>query len=257
MGFIEDQFSKLLQCWQFLTRIPLPSALERRIDHNQTLAEAAHLFPVAGFAIGAAAAGIWLVACSIWPTPLAAGLTILAAICITGALHEDGLADSADGLFGGQTKERRLEIMKDSTIGSFGAIALTFTIAFRWVALAHCAPMFGAAALLLSHTGARAVMTYPICFSRYARAHGIGSAVADGLSFRGFGFALGFSALIAALFGGTAGLLALLLALLAGVFFLKLLELKLDGYTGDGLGATQQLSEIVILTTLASMGAVR
>lgn len=226
--------------------------LEERIDHGQKLSSAAHLFPVTGLAIGAVAACIWMAASYFLPGNLAAGIAILATICLTGALHEDGLSDSADGLFGGNNKDRRLEIMKDSTIGTFGAVALIFSIGLRWAVLMHLTPTLGAIALILAHGGARAVMTYPICFSRYARTQGVGHAVADGLSFRGFLFAMATSLTIAWLLGGWAGLVAIVLALLCGLLFLKLLDNKLGGYTGDGLGAIEQIAEIVILLTLSS-----
>src|ERR1700735_436557 len=141
----------------FLTRLRLPALSAWPAD---AVARAAWAFPVVGAAVGVLGGGVALIASRLGlPIPAASLLGLGATILATGALHEDGLADSADGLGGGQTRERKLEIMRDSRIGSYGAIALFISLGLRWAAVA--ALLGGAAgavlgALVAAHALSRA-----------------------------------------------------------------------------------------------------
>jgi adenosylcobinamide-GDP ribazoletransferase len=183
------------------------------------------------------------------PVPLAAGLAVGVGVLVTGALHEDGLADTADGLGGGRTPERALEIMRDSRIGSYGALALMFSVGFRWAAVAGMAPAQGALALIVAHCVSRAALAPAPLMAEYAREQGLGRAL-DGVRASDAAIALlvGFAISLVA---GVGGLVAMAAALAAGGAVLALLVRRLGGYTGDGLGAIQQAAEIAALLALA------
>lgn len=226
---------RLLAALQFLTRLPVAPAEY----HPDWLPRSAKYFSLVGIVVGCAAAGTLLGAGRLWPSPLPEILAVAAAILLTGALHEDGLADCADGL-GGKTREARLAIMKDSRLGSFGALALLLCLALQVSALAALPPWIGAAALVGAHTGGRlaafAVMAaYPyggdIASSRIAH---------EGERPRGAEIA------IACMFGlapllllppGRAGV-ALVLGGVAATIASRRLCRPLGGYTGDVLGGT-------------------
>ncbi|MCB1387364.1 MAG: adenosylcobinamide-GDP ribazoletransferase [Nitratireductor sp.] len=256
-----DILRDTLLALRFFTRLPLPET-DSTIDGTggdgtggdaqaRDLAGAARAFPLAGLVIGALIALVWTVAASLLPPLPAAGLAIGAGLLITGALHEDGFSDCADGLGGGGNRERALEIMRDSRIGAFGAAALIVSIGLRWTALAQLDLVMGAAALLIAHAVSRAAIVPAMALSRYARAQGLASTVATGTSRETLVLTLAIAALIALLFGGWAGLVAAAIATGCALAFLKRLEARLGGYTGDGLGAMQQIAEIAVLLVLA------
>ncbi len=230
-----------------LTRLPAG----RLPDPAPPVAAGAWAFPLAGLAVGALGAGVLTGALALGvPATLAAGLALGAQIMATGALHEDGLADVADGLWGGHDRARRLEIMRDSRIGSYGTLALVLGVGLRWAALAHLAQdaaLTAAAALvgvaMLSRLGPVALLaTLPP-----ARGDGLGrSAAGPG---RGVWVA-GALALPALL---VPGILPGVLTAAAAVGWLgRTARARLGGQTGDVLGAAQQLAEITLLIALAT-----
>lgn len=237
---------------QFFTRLPIPG------DHgkDKDLASAAIAFPIAGFVIGLLIAGIWTIAFWLLPPYPAAGLTVFFAVLVTGALHEDGFSDCADGLGGGFTKEKALEIMRDSRIGTYGAIALIFTIGLRWLSLGSVPLSAGIAMILIAHIVSRSAMNIALATSRYAREQGLGGSVAEGITFETLGITTLISLLLALVFGGFAGLLSGIIGLLIAWLFLQYLIKRIGGYTGDGLGAMQQVCEISIFIALAGYWAV-
>jgi adenosylcobinamide-GDP ribazoletransferase len=240
----------LLFALVFFTRLRLPVRLADRMSADMRLADAGPAFPIAGLAIGIFVSLVWWAANAFLDPVLAAGIAIAAGLLLTGALHEDGLADCADGLGATHDRERVLEIMRDSTIGSYGALALLVSLGLRWAALGGFGIWEGACALIIAHCGSRAAMTLATGLSRYARPQGLGSQAAD-MPKQDMVLA-GILALLAALvFGAFAGALSLLAGYALAWGFLKYLENRIGGYTGDGLGAMQQLCEITVLLTLA------
>lgn len=228
----------------------MPASLGNRISHDAKLGQAAGFFPIAGLIIALPPAIIWFIASSYLPTTVAAGLAIGCGLLITGGLHEDGFADCADGLGATQDRERALEIMRDSRIGTYGSLALVLSIGLRWAALASLGSISGAFALLICNTGARSAMTIAMHFSSYARPDGLGKQAND-MPQSAFIQAILFAFIIAILCGWFWGVIALVLGYLSAWLFLKRLEHRLGGYTGDGLGAIEQVAEITILVTLA------
>lgn len=236
---LRHEAAVFLLALQFLTRLPLP-------DPGFTparLAATPRWLPAAGVLIGALTALAWLAAAALFPPVLAALLATAFGLLLTGCFHEDGFADACDGLGGGASRDRALEIMRDSRLGTYGAAGLGMMLATRVATLAALGPLVPAA-LIAGHAASRASAVVVIATAAYVRDHGTGKPVAEGLSPRALAFALACGALPLALLppllalGGLAGLVLGHLAMRR--VFLR----KLGGYTGDCLGAVQQTSEI-------------
>jgi adenosylcobinamide-GDP ribazoletransferase len=234
----------------FYTRLPLPH--DGPIAGGD-LARASWAAPIAGAVVGALGAAAYGVAHAAGLGPLpAAGLALLVTIALTGGLHEDGLADTADGFGAGATPESRLAIMRDSRIGTFGACALIMSIGLRWAALASLAgPMRVAAALIAAHAAARAVLPLVMRLTPPARPDGLSAAAglppADSVAAAAL---LGLVALALAL-GAARGLIALALLLVALGAIRQVALAKIGGQTGDVLGALEQVAEVVVLLVAA------
>src|SRR4051794_36461925 len=155
----------------FCTRIPLGTLA----GDSPNLARASWAMPVAGVIVGIAGALAYWIAFGLGLAPLAAAAVALAAmLLITGCLHEDGLADTADGFGGGTSRERKLEIMRDSRIGTFGVCALLISFALRWSALVgQSTPIRAGAALIATHVAARAILPAFMRFVPSARKDGL------------------------------------------------------------------------------------
>ena len=250
---MERQLENLAICVSFFTRVPLPGVLSRYLQHDTRLSDAIAWFPLTGLLIGIPPAlRCFTHPVKLLPALISAGLAIGLGILITGALHEDGLADSADGLGATSQRERALEIMRDSSIGTYGSLALILSVGLRWAALASLAPLAGVLAILIAHSGSRSAMTAAMQLSSYVRKEGLGKQVDYELPENGFVIATGMALAVALLLGGLGGLLAVLIAYVTAWGLVKYFEHRLGGYTGDSLGAIQQVSEIAILVALAS-----
>ena len=246
---------KFLQALTFFSRIPLPEDLANRAAHDSGLNSAVTVFPLVGLLIGLLTGIVWYISSLLFPPMLAAGLAIVAGALITGGLHEDGLADCADGLGGSADREKALEIMRDSRLGSYGAIAIFASFGLRWAALASLSPIAGFFALLVAHSGSRTAIILAMKYASYARKEGLGQLASGELPSGGFETAIVISIVIAMLSGWILGLTALLLGLATAWLALKYMEKRLGGYTGDGLGAMEQIAEITILVALAGLWA--
>jgi adenosylcobinamide-GDP ribazoletransferase len=237
----------------FLTRLRVPI---RGPWPDDALARAAWSFPLAGVVVGALGAVAALL--SRWlglPLPVAALAALTVTILTTGALHEDGLADTVDGLGGGRTVARKLEIMKDSRIGTYGALALLLSVAIRascLVTLVGEGAWPAAGGLIAAHAVARAGLPTLMRGLVPVRPGGLGAMA--GAPSPGAALAAALLGLGAALFGlgFWHGLLAFLLAAgaLAGIAILA--RRQIGGYTGDILGAAEQAAEIAVLLAAAA-----
>jgi adenosylcobinamide-GDP ribazoletransferase len=232
-----------------LTRLPLPRLPDSAFDHQ---IRAVWAFPIIGTLLGGIAAATGLLALSLGlPIPVAAGLILAAQIIMTGAMHEDGLADTADGLWGGLTRARRLEIMKDSATGTYGVLALILSTGLRWTALAALLPV-GIMPVIVSAILSRSLLPALMAALPHARS--------DGLSHRvGTPTWLGAasSILIGAILGwglfGPVVAVALLCAAAPVLLLAFIAYSRIGGQTGDILGAAQQLGEIGVLLALLSL----
>lgn len=245
------QFAEALA---FLTRYPLPGLL---FIAEPAGARAAWAFPLAG-AIAAAVPALILAGLMMaGATPLLAVLVALAVyVLITGGLHQDGLADAADGLFGARTKERALEIMKDSRIGSHGALALIFVTAIKAASLADIAATGGAPLMFVAAAAAgRAVMVAHWHLLPPARPDGAAASLGRP-GIRPMAVAILTALVIVAGLAGAAGLIgpalgASLCAAAIAAAFTWFARRKIEGHTGDTLGATAELGETAFLAALA------
>jgi adenosylcobinamide-GDP ribazoletransferase len=211
---------------------------------------AAIFFPLVGAVLGAAGAAIFLGAGRILPSSLAALLTVAFWAAIAGVLHEDGLADVADAMRAGRTPERMLAILKDSRIGTFGAVAIVLSILARWQALDHLATSRVWEALIASQAVPRAAMVALAWISRPVGT-GLGLAFSPTLSTPAALAAMAQGVAAALLCGLRPGILILAGAYLlirgAQMYFYR----RIGGVNGDCLGATEQLMEIYILVLFA------
>jgi adenosylcobinamide-GDP ribazoletransferase len=222
---------------------------------SDDLVRASWALPVAGILVGATgAAAFWAATALRLPATIAAALALVATLLLTGGLHEDGLADTADGFGGGWDRTRKMEIMHDSRLGTYGACALVMSLLLRWAALsAMGSTARAAAALVAAHVAARAVLP--------AFMHVVPPARVDGLSARAGQPALRAAAAaafvgvltLAATMGFTAAVIGLLLATVAGFLIAGLCLRQIGGQTGDVLGALEQVIEIVILLTAVAL----
>jgi len=242
----------LMVAMTFCTRLPLGTVA---VADAHALSRASWALPIAGAMVGGLGALAYWLALMLhvgsWP---AAAVALAVTMLLTGCLHEDGLADTADGFGGGVSRERKLAIMRDSRIGTFGACALLVSFALRWSALASIAvPLQGVLALLAAHVSARALLP---AFMRF-----VGPARTDGLSAQAgrpsvtSAAAAGLIAVVvlAASFGPAGTIVALVLLTIAAVSIGWLSSRQIGGQTGDVLGALEQIGEIVVLLTAAGL----
>lgn len=247
----------LAACLRFYSRLPVPRLGDGDPHAAPDFRTVPRMLPVAGVVLALPSAAALLAAWALGLGPfLAAVLALAVSVPVTGALHEDGLADVADG-FGGATRERRLEIMRDSRIGAYGATALVLALALRIGALATLLDRVAAAAavaLLLAAALSRVAALLPLVLLGPARPNGLAAAV--GRPSRGtLGIAAGFGlalALLALPFGLPAHgvLLMMLLCVLAALALTRLAAARIGGQTGDVIGACQQAAEIAGLLGL-------
>jgi adenosylcobinamide-GDP ribazoletransferase len=235
----------------FLTRLPLAHSAQAT---GADVARAAWTFPIIGVAVGGFGALAYWLAQAAGQHPFVSGVLALAATMLaTGCLHEDGLADMVDGFGGGASPERKLEIMRNSQIGTYGASALILSLMLRTGAIASLAdPALVTPALIAAHAGGRAML--PIFMRRVPGARQDGLAADAGRPPLGSTALAGFLGVIALWIGlGFRGALVAILLLAAATGFLAwLCRRQIGGQTGDVLGALEQASEILILLVAAA-----
>lgn len=228
-----------------MTRVPLPFTGTAKPEE---LAAALRYLPAFGIMIGSVGAAVLVASAEIFPWPLAVLISIVAACVLTGGLHEDGLADTLDGVGGGNDPERVLAIMQDSRIGTYGTLGLGLTLAIKVFALSAMPIAVAVMALMAAHATSRLSILGVITTSTYVRPVGTARFTVMGISPLSIGFAIVTGALVMAAYGVINGL-GPVLAGLCGVVLGHLVarsifERRLGGYTGDCLGAVQQLSEV-------------
>jgi len=243
-------FGQFLTATAVLTRLPVAD----RTPQDDSIAAACWAFPAVGAGIGFVAGMVMLLASSFGlgnaPSAL---LALVAAGLLTGALHEDGLADTADGFGGGRDRDEKLAIMRDSRQGSYGIIALIATIGLRGVALATIpGPIEGTLALIAAHAASRAALAPALLLMQPARDDGLGaSAGRPSLMATSVAVAVGVFVALGML-GPVRGGVAVVLMGLAVAGTAVLAQRQIGGYTGDVLGAFQQVGEIVMLLVAAA-----
>jgi adenosylcobinamide-GDP ribazoletransferase len=226
------------------------------------LNRSAKYFPLVGGLVGAASATVFLFASEIWTGVLPVLLAVTASIAITGALHEDGLADTADGLGGGRTPEARLAIMKDSRLGTYGALAIGISLALRVAALAAVPTYVAAAALIAAHAWGRLGAVTVMAMFPYAgdRTTSKMAYASDRLGLANLGLAIVF-ALIALtpllLLAPSAAITGVVVGAFAATWLARKAAKLVGGHTGDVLGAVEQVFETAFLVGIAAIAASR
>jgi len=232
---------------QFFTRIPVPRWVGFDV---RWLQHASRYFPAVGIVVALATIVVYIIASLLWTQSIAVLLSTIAGIYLTGAFHEDGFADTCDGLGGGSTPEHALEIMKDSRIGAYGAIGIGLMLALKWMALSSLPSPAVVSALLIAHPLSRLAAISLVWRMEYAKANGKAKPIAQQMSNREFGIAAGTTFLPIALLCLT-GLLpvsgvacGIFFAAIATFWLARLFQRRIAGYTGDTLGAVQQVAEV-------------
>lgn len=242
MGLLADQSRLVLTAIQYFTRLPVPrwtGYSERQLN------DAARYFPLVGILVGLITGGVYLLVISVFPQPLAVLLAMISGVLLTGGFHEDGLADACDGFGGGWDKRQVLAIMKDSRIGSYGVLGLVLGLALKFAALAAMPTALFLVVAVAAHSFSRFMAVSVMATQHYVRDDGSARAkpVAQNISPVGLACAALFAMAPLAWLGsagvaGAAGALALRLAAA------RYLYRRIGGYTGDCLGAVQQITEI-------------
>lgn len=248
---------------QFLTRLPVPSL---KHYESQWLSQSARYFPLVGVLVGVVNVCAWWLASRWWPPAVSVGIMLTASLLLTGAFHEDGFADSCDGFGGGVTREKVLEIMKDSRIGAYGAMGIFMMLGLKWTILVAMPVVMMPLVVVAAHSVSRWCATSLIWRMHYARTAGkskpaaeslggaewlasgvIGAVAVGALVLFGTGFdtaALAeYSPVQVAAAMGVAVLSSACVAYVAAVYCRQ----RIGGYTGDCLGAVQQVTEAAFL----------
>jgi len=232
---------------RFLTRLPVPGSHDLA---DGELPRSMGWYPLVGALVGGLL-GLLAVLLFDWTslaTGVVAALVALAGPLLTGGLHEDGLADTFDGLGGGASRERALDIMRDSRVGTYGALALVGALLLRWNLLVSLAPTAWLPTLVVAHAVARLPPVVLVRSLPYARAgEGLAKPMVEGITTTHVVAALALSLLVAVPLAGSLGVLAVIVALLtarvAGWWFRR----RLGGITGDLAGATVVVTELLVL----------
>jgi adenosylcobinamide-GDP ribazoletransferase len=238
----------------FLTRLPIPTD---QTPNLRGLARASRTFPLVGLGIGLMGGIVYAVADRLsLGGPLAAIIAVTTVVAATGALHEDGLADVADGFGAGRDRDAKLRIMRDSRIGTFGVVALVSALALRVAAIAAIGaverPVGVIAALVACHAASRAFVAIVMQREPLARDDGLAAAAGRPSAVTSL-WALGLGIGIALICERLSGVVALAVGIAVAWGVASLARRQIGGHTGDVLGTVQQASEIGMLLALAAL----
>jgi adenosylcobinamide-GDP ribazoletransferase len=238
---IRNELDYFFGAIRFFTRLPVPAW----VGHSsEGLDRSTRYFPAVGLIVGGIAALIFVLTSFVWPKTLAVLASMAITLYLTGAFHEDGWSDMVDGFGGGWGKARILEIMKDSRIGSFGAVALVVLLLAKFCALVEIDLAMVPLALIAGHALSRLCATSLLHTLDYVRDEGKSKPLATRIGRGELAFAALTAALPLLLLPPRQALIGTLFAALATLWLARLFKRQIGGYTGDCLGATQQLSEV-------------
>ena len=247
-GYIGTEIKLFFTALMFYTRIPVP----KNIDHSpEYLNRSTKYFPVIGWIVGGVAGGVFYLSYMILPKPVSVILSMISGILITGAFHEDGFADFCDGFGGGWTKEKILEIMKDSRIGTYGTAGLVLILLLKFALLDAIDIYVLPLVLIAAHSLSRFIAASFVYTHEYARDDEKSKIkpIAKKISL--------FDLIIAGIFGilpliflqNVFYFLIIVPVLITKYFLGRYFNKWLSGYTGDCLGAAQQITEIIFYLT--------
>lgn len=234
-----------LTALMFFTRIPVPGTLPYS---KELLNQALRYFPLVGGIVGGIGAGVLWLALQVFPLELAVLLSMVATIFVTGAFHEDGFADFCDGYGGGLSKEKILEIMKDSRLGAYGAIGMVSILAVKFTASINIPIHYIFTILIAAHIVSRCIPVFLVFTTPYIREDAFSKAkpIGNSISARSLAIAL-LTGLIPFVFlEWTLTIIVVAALTVTFVLFRSYILKRTGGYSGDVLGALQQLCEVVI-----------
>jgi len=231
----------LMAAFQFLTIMP---TIIRRMFTPQEMGRSVGWFPLVGLALGALLYGLSRALILIFPTPVVAVLVLTAWLLLTRGLHFDGFLDICDGLFGGFTPERRLEIMRDSRVGAFGVAGGGLLLLIKYAAIISLPHLSG---LLLAPVLGRWVLAMAIFSYPYAREKGMGRDIKNNVRWTQIALANAITLLAAWMISGWMGLLAFALAGVVLWLGAGFITRRIPGLTGDSYGASCELTELAVL----------
>jgi adenosylcobinamide-GDP ribazoletransferase len=243
------QVKELVAAIRFLTIVPIPGTAQlfSTDEEDADLIIGSAYFPLVGLLIALLLFGLVSISNQYLPPLVLAGLIVIAQLVLTGGLHMDGLMDSSDGLFGSRTPERRLEIMRDSRLGSFGVLAGVCVLLLKFAVFSSLRVHLLTQALLMVLPVARWAMILAVSLFPSARLTGLGAAFRQTITLPRL-LVAGITALIIVLIvGHVAGLLVLLTGSLAAVATGAWITRRIGGLTGDSYGAIEEVAEIVML----------
>ncbi len=233
----------------FFTRIPVPAMANFQ---ESDLNHAVKYFTLVGWLVGSVVAMVYGLAVHYLPSNIAVLLSMIASLYLTGCFHEDGLADAADGLGGGWDKEQVLRIMQDSRIGSYGAAALVMALLAKYALLSALSMTYLPWVLIAGHSLSRYTALCLIFRQSYVRGEGKAKPLASNITSAEFAFA-SIPGLLPMLLLPIKLWASMLLVLGVYIWFSRLLQRRIGGYTGDCLGAMQQLTEVTFYLALLIM----
>ncbi|MEN6456422.1 MAG: adenosylcobinamide-GDP ribazoletransferase [Prolixibacteraceae bacterium] len=247
---MKRQLNWLLTAVMFYTRIPVPRSLE---FSNENLNRATRYFPLIGWIVGGLGAALFYGLSFVLPAELAVFLSMIFTILLTGAFHEDGFADFCDGFGGGYTREKIFSIMKDSRIGTYGTVGLIGMMGTKFLALQALPLVVLPLSMIAAHAFSRLMPVLVIFTSRYSREDERSKTKPIGKRGKNSDLiiAMVFGLLPAALLPWQLPAAIIPLSLLITWLFKKYIEKKIGGYTGDCLGALQQITEVLFYLCLS------
>jgi len=248
-AILQQASNRYLIAQMFLTRLPNPKSIEWS---NDELAASTPYFPAVGIIVGLIASLAWFVGYVGWGPNLAALFAVAASILATGAFHEDGLADAADGIGGAFEIEKKLEIMRDSRVGTYGSVALILIVLSKVLALTLIEPASVAGVLITAHVVAR-WSSLPLIYNNvYVREQGTGKPFAATVTLQRLIAASLFSIICVICCVQLNAIAVVLVACVTVLVSQWYLRRKLGGITGDVLGAVNSIIELLVYLTLTA-----
>ena len=255
-SWLLDQYAELAAAMQFLTILSLPGPTQHfetgtgTTSSSPRLALGSGYFSLVGLLLGLLLALLLLLLDPLLPQLAVAALLVVALVLLTGGLHLDGLMDSCDGLFGGRTRERRLEIMRDSRVGSFGVLGGVCTLLLKFACFASLAQHALFVALLVVLPSARWAMVLALRIFPSARPGGLGATFRQSVNLQRLALAASIALLVALVIGHLVGVLIWIAATLTAIALGSWITRRIGGLTGDTYGAIAEITEVVTLLLL-------
>lgn len=235
--------SEFIEALRFLTIIPIKTPFD-----ESALKRSPRIFPLVGLFVGVILILSFFILSKVFPRELASFITLFIWEFVTGGIHLDGFADTVDGLMSRKDRDRILEIMRDSRIGTFGAVGIFFILGLKYLAIINSnVPI---PAVLLSPIIGRFLLTLCIYLFPYARTTGKGSIFSDGMNRGDLYLSLGITLILSILIRRVIGLLVFIVVTILGLIFASYVNKRIGGLTGDNYGAICELSEVMSLLFL-------